>query len=62
MRADAASHLLRHALFFELFLFSYLFCALLLQKVNIYKTVCGGHYIEYWAVWAAPEGRVLEQL
>jgi len=39
MRADSASHLVRHPISFELFLLLYLVCALLLQKVNIYKTV-----------------------
>ena len=48
MRADSASHLLRRPVFFELFLFVYLVCALLLQKINIYKTVSdGGHYMEF---------------
>ncbi len=39
MRADSASHLLRQPVSFELFFFTYLVCALLLQKINIYKTV-----------------------
>ena len=46
MRADSASHLLRHPINFELFLFLYLVCALLLQKINIYKKVGGGRYLE----------------
>ena len=46
MRADSASHLLRHPIKFELFLFLYLVCALLLQKINIYKKVSGGRYLE----------------
>ena len=46
MRADSASHLLRHPINFELFLFLYLVCALLLQKINIYKQVGGGRYLE----------------
>jgi len=37
MRADAASHLLRQPISFELFLFLYLVCTLLLQKINIYR-------------------------
>ena len=39
MKADSASHLIRQPINFELFLFFYLICALLLQKINIYKTV-----------------------
>ena len=39
MKADSASHLLRQPINFEFFFFCYLVCALLLQKVNIYKTV-----------------------
>lgn len=39
MKADSASHLIRQPISFELFLFLYLICALLLQKINIYKTV-----------------------
>lgn len=39
MKADSASHLLRQPVSFELFLFAYLACALVLQKINIYKTV-----------------------
>jgi len=39
MKADSASHLIRQPVNFEFFLFVYLVCALLLQKVNIYKTV-----------------------
>lgn len=35
---DSASHLFRRSLSFELFLFLYLACVLLLQNVNIYKT------------------------
>eukprot|EP00731_Ephydatia_muelleri_P031904 Em0023g411a len=38
MKADSASHLIRHPIKFEAFLFSYLVCALVLQKVNIYKS------------------------
>ena len=41
MKADSASHLIRQPVNFELFLFLYLVCALLLQKVNIYKAVSG---------------------
>ena len=39
MKLDAASHLLRYPIGFELFLLVYLVCALLLQMINIYKTV-----------------------
>ena len=39
MKLDAASHLLRYPISFELFLLVYLVCALLLQMINIYKTV-----------------------
>lgn len=39
MKADSASHLMKQPINFELFLFFYLICALLLQKINIYKTV-----------------------
>lgn len=39
MKADSASHLMKQPISFELFLFFYLICALLLQKINIYKTV-----------------------
>ena len=48
MKADSASHLIRHPIKFEAFLFSYLVCALVLQKVNIYKSVSyhGGRKIE----------------
>lgn len=38
MKADSASHLIRHPIKFEAFLFIYLVFALLLQKVNIYKS------------------------
>ena len=41
MKADYSSHLLRRPIAFELFLFSYLICALCLQNINIYKTVSG---------------------
>ena len=47
MRADSASHLLRQPVSFELFFFTYLVCALLLQKINIYKTV--SQYL-YWSL------------
>ena len=57
MRADSASHLLRQPVTFELFLFFYLVCTLLLQETNVYKTVSGckgwfvgGHYMECLAV------------
>ena len=49
MKADSASHLIRHPIKFEAFLFSYLVFALVLQKVNIYKSVShphGGRKIE----------------
>ena len=54
MKLDAASHLLRRPISFELFLVLYLMCALVLQMVNIYKTVSpyctprmyGVHYLE----------------
>ena len=39
MKLDAASHLVRQPISFELFLLIYLVCALALQMVNIYKTV-----------------------
>lgn len=39
MKADSASHLLRQPINFELFLFVYLVCALILQIINIYKNV-----------------------
>ena len=41
MRADSASHLLRQPVMFELFLFFYLVCVLLLQETNVYKMVSG---------------------
>ena len=57
MRADSASHLLRQPVAFELFLFFYLVCTLLLQETNVYKTVSGcngpivgGRYMEILAV------------
>ena len=40
MKLDAASHLVRQPISFELFLLVYLVCALALQMINIYKTVC----------------------
>ena len=50
MKLDAASHLVRRPISFELFLLVYLVSALALQMVNIYKTVrlegaclCGVH-------------------
>ena len=54
MKADSASHLIRHPIKFEAFLFSYLVCALVLQKVNIYKSVSnlhGGRKIETSTDW-----------
>jgi hypothetical protein len=39
MKGYSASHLIGHPISFEFFLFFYLTCALLLQKINIYKTV-----------------------
>ena len=41
MRANSVSHLIHHPIRFEFFLFAYLVCTLLLQKINIYKTVRG---------------------
>lgn len=49
MRADSVSHLIHHPIRFEFFLFAYLVCTLLLQKINIYKTVRGGHYLKQHA-------------
>ena len=49
MKADSASHLLRQPVSFELFLFAYLACALVLQKINIYKTVRHGRVCVWWA-------------
>ena len=39
LKADSASHLVRHPINFELFFLLYLICVLLLQKINIYKNV-----------------------
>lgn len=39
LREDASSHLFVHQLTFEVFLFLYLATALIVQNLNIYKTV-----------------------